>query len=88
MKHGSTEASVSLFTSKNAGSCRFSASLVVYVSSKDIYTTDAVACVHVKLLKSLNDGKTVNQLQCQVIKDPEKTQDPAGIRTQDLLITQ
>ena len=26
----------------------------------------------------------INQLQCQVIiKDPEKTQDPAGIRTQD-----
>ena len=30
----------------------------------------------------------INQLQCQVIiKDPEKTQDPAGIQTQDLLIT-
>ena len=30
----------------------------------------------------------INQLQCQVvIEDPEKTQDPAGIRTQDLLIT-
>ena len=28
--------------------------------------------VHVKLLNSLNDGNTVNQLQCQVIKDPEK----------------
>ena len=41
-----------------------------------------------KLSNSLNDGNTVNQRQCQVIiKDPEKTQDPAGIRTQDLLIT-
>ena len=29
-------------------------------------------CIHVKLVKSLNDGNTVNQLQCQVIKDPEK----------------
>ena len=30
----------------------------------------------------------INELQCQVIiKDPEKTQDPVGIRTQDLLIT-
>ena len=30
----------------------------------------------------------INQLQCQVIiKDPEKTQDPAGIPTHDLLIT-
>ena len=29
----------------------------------------------------------ISQRQCQVIKDPEKTQDPAGIRTQDLLIT-
>ena len=29
-------------------------------------------CKHVELLNSLNDGNTVNQLQCQVIKDPEK----------------
>ena len=30
----------------------------------------------------------INQRQCQIIiKDPEKTQDPAGIQTQDLLIT-
>ena len=44
--------------------------------------------VHVKLSDSLNDGNTINQHQCQVIvKDPEKPQDPAGIRTQDLLIT-
>ena len=41
--------------------------------------------VRVKLSNSLNDGNTTNQHQCQVIiKDPEKTQDPAGM---DLLIT-
>ena len=28
--------------------------------------------IHVKLLNSQNDGNTVNQHQCQVIKDPEK----------------
>ena len=28
--------------------------------------------LYVKLLNSRNDGNTVNQLQCQVIKDPEK----------------
>ena len=39
------------------------------MSSVQTYYCDSV---HVKLLKSLNDGNTVNQLQCQVIKDPEK----------------
>ena len=44
--------------------------------------------IHVKLLNSLNDGNAINKHQCQVIiQDPEKTQDPARIRTQDLLIT-
>ena len=49
--------------------------------------------MHVKLSQTaymcVNDGDTINQHQCQVIiKDPEKkTQDPAGIGTQDLLIT-
>ena len=47
----------------------------------------ACGYVHVNLSNDLNDGNTINQHQCQVIKDPEKTQDPAGIRTQDLLIT-
>ena len=51
-------------------------------------TTFIGRCIYVKLSNSLNDGDTINQHQCQVImKDPEKTQDPAGIRTQDLLIT-
>ena len=37
------------------------------------------ACKVIKI-NSLNDGNTINQHQCQVIvKDPEKTQDPAGI---------
>ena len=33
--------------------------------------------LHVKLSKSLNDGKTrsIHQRQCQVIKDPEKKWD-------------
>ena len=43
--------------------------------------------MHVRLTNGLNDGNTTNLHQCQVIKDPEKIQDPAGIRTQDLLIT-
>ena len=43
------------------------------------YNCTPLAKVHVKLSKSLNDGKTrsINQHQCQVIKDPEKPQDPA-----------
>ena len=45
--------------------------------------------IHVKLLNSLNDGNAINRHQGQVIiQDLEKkNQDPAGIRTQDLLIT-
>ena len=45
--------------------------------------------IHVKLLNDLNHGNAINRHQCQVIiQDPEKkTQDPAGIPTQDLLIT-
>ena len=44
---------------------------------------------YVKVPTSLNDGNTMYQLTSmpRYIKDPEKTQDPAGIRTQDLLIT-
>ena len=43
--------------------------------------------IYVKLSNGLNDGNRVDQHQCEVIKNPENTQDPAGIRTEEFLIT-
>ena len=41
----------------------------LYIGAVEIATQKIHIC---KLLNGLNDGNTVNQLQCQVIKDPEK----------------
>ena len=58
------------------------------MSAPSLHRESTDTLIHVKLLNSLNDGNTNNPHQCHVIvKDREKTQDPAGIRSQDLLIT-
>ena len=63
-----------------------------YIVEPGLIFPQCSVCTYIYTCKvitnSLNDGNTINQHQCQVImKDPQKTQDLAGIQTQDLLIT-